>query len=246
MQRNIRSVLTAAAALAAAMFAGCSPDGSGDPGRGAGRTNDALIVVTPADTPPYLYRDVETGEIKGLEVDIIREAAKSLGRAVEFQVREFDSLFHIVKSGEADMAASSLAITPVRLEDVDFSIPYVTEGGMFLYRTGERMPTMIVAETIRVATVESMTHDFYLSRHEIDPVRFPTYTDAVRALKAGRVDAVYFDSNAVRQSVADSGGRLAASRLETRENLGIAVRKGLPEVKAALDAAIARRKESSR
>ena len=246
MQRDIRSFLTALASFAVAAFAGCGPDGPGGAAPPSERTDGALVVVTPADTPPYLYRDAQTGELVGLEVEIIREAAWSIGRNVVFQVRDFDALFRLVKSGEADMAASSLTITPVRLEDVDFSIPYATEGGMFLYRAGERMPTMIVAETIRVGTVDSMTHDFYLSRHDIDPVRFPTYTDAVRALKSGRVDAVYFDSNAVRQSVAESRGRLAASRLETREHLGIAVRKGMPALKKALDDAIARRKEASR
>ena len=242
MQRNLRAFLTAAASLSAALIAGCGRSDADSRAYVPARTNDAFVAITPADTPPYSYRDEKTGEIVGLEIDIIREAAKALGRRVEFHVRAFDSLLRLVKMGEADMAASSLTITEVRQEDVDFSEPYTLEGGMFLYRAGERMPTMIVAETLRVGTVESMTHDFYLSTHGIDPVRLPTYTDAVRALEAGRVDTVYFDSSAVRLSVANSGGRFAASRLETREYLGIAVRKGMPALKAALDAAIARRK----
>ena len=246
MQRNIRAFLTVAAALSAALLAGCGRNDAVSRAFLPARTNDTLIAITPADTPPYSYRDEKTGEIVGLEIDIIRDAAKSLGRSVEFQVRAFDSLLRLVKIGEADMAASSLTITEVRQEDVDFSMPYTLEGGMFLYRTGEKMPTMIVAETLRVGTVESMTHDFYLSNHCIDPVRFPTYTTAVRALEDGRVDTVYFDSSAVRLSVANSRGRLAASRLETREYLGIAVRKGMPELKAALDAAIAKRKGGAR
>lgn len=249
MQRNIRFILTAAAALVAAVLAGCGDGGTEKPAPApvaADRPGGVLIVVTPADTPPYSYRDANSGEITGLEIEIIRAAAKALGREVEIRECEFNSLLPKLKSGEADMAASSLSIVPVRLEDVDFTIPYVTEGGMFLYRAGEKMPTMIVAETIRVGTVDSMTHDFYLSGHGIDPVRFPFYSDAVEALKSYRIDAVYFDSSAVRLSVEESGGRLAASRLETRERFGIAIRKGMPWLKAALDAEIERRKGGGR
>ena len=227
------------ASLCASLMSGCGP---GDSGAGAARSGGALVVATPADTPPYTYADPETGEIKGLEIEIIREGAKSLGRDIAIRRAGFDSLFALVKSGEADIAASSLAILPVRREDVDFTVPYATEGGMFLYRTGEKVPSTISAATIRTGTVDSMTHDFYLCAHGVDPVRFPTYTDAVRALEAGRIDAVYFDGNAVRRSAEESGGRLAASRFETRERLGIALRKGMPELKAALDAAIERRK----
>jgi ABC-type amino acid transport substrate-binding protein len=52
---------------------------------------------------------------------------------------------------------------------------------------------------------------------------------------------VFYDSCAVKQVAEDSGGVLAASRLETRENFGIAVKKGDAALKAALDEAIAAR-----
>ena len=52
---------------------------------------------------------------------------------------------------------------------------------------------------------------------------------------------VFYDSCTVRLVAGESGGAIAASPLQTRENFGIAVRKGNAALKAALDAAIAER-----
>ena len=241
MHRDFHHFLTAAAtvALLVAFVAGC---GNGDSGESkVRRADDTIVVVTPADMPPYSYYDEEAKDFKGVEIDFVRAAANRLGRKVEVRRCQFDELLGRVKAGEADVAASVITITEARMEDVDFSSPYETGGASFLYRVGDQMPTMILAETIRVAAVESMTHDFYLSTHGIDPIRFQVYHDAVKALEEGRVDAVFFDDGVVRHTAATSGGRLAASRREMRENFALAIRKGMPELKAAINEAIAER-----
>lgn len=240
MLRDFHHFLTAAAMAAAlvAFVAGCDDGDSGDNVR---RGDDTIVVVTPADMAPYSYYDEEAKEFKGIEIDFVRTAAKKLGRKVEVRRCPFDELLGRVKSGEADVAVSVITITDARKEDVDFSIPYETGGASFLYRVGDPMPTMIRAETLRVAAVESMTHDFYLSVHGIDPIRFEVYQDAVEALNKGLVDTVFFDDGVVRHTAETSGGKLAASRRETREHFALAIRKGMPELMAAINAAIAER-----
>ena len=201
-----------------------------------------IVLLTEADTPPYSYRDEATGEVKGLEIDIVREAAAKLGRGLEIRRLKFQELLPSVSAGKADLAASGITITEGRRQAVDFSEPYATEGGMFLYRAGERMPTMGCADTLRIATVDASTCDFYLSVHDVDPVRYESYNQALADLKAGRVDALFYDSCVVKRTAAESEGALAASRLETRENFGIAVKKGDVRLKAALDAVIEARR----
>ena len=226
------------AAALVAFVAGCDDGDSGDNVR---RDGDTIVVLTPADMAPYSYYDEEAKEFKGIEIDFVRTAAKKLGRKVEVRRCPFDELLGRVKSGEADVAVSVITITDARKEDVDFSDPYETGGASFLYRVGDPMPTMIRAETLRVAAVESMTHDFYLSVHGIDPIRFEVYQDAVEALNKGLVDTVFFDDGVVRHTAETSGGKLAASRRETREHFALAIRKGMPELMAAINAAIAER-----
>jgi len=201
-----------------------------------------LILLTTGEMPPYSYRDEKTGEIIGEEIDIAREAAAKLGRPLEVRTAKFPELLPMVSAGKADMAAAEIIITEGRLQTVDFSEPYATEGGMFLYRAGEPMPTMIRAERMRIAVMESSTYDFYLSSHGVDPIRFDSYLPAVQALREKRVDAVFYDSCTVRVVAEKYSGELAMSRLETRDNFGIAVKKGNAELKAVLDEVIAARR----
>ena len=228
----------AALVLAALLSAGCSGRDADAPPPPPARTNNVLLLVTTTDTRPYSYCDDETGEIVGLEIDIARAAAAKLGCKLEIRKEKFPNLLTMVSAGEADMAASGITITEGRLQAVDFTVPYATEGGMFLYRAGEEMPTMIRAEKMRIGTMDASTYDFYLTSHGLDPVRYGSYVDAMDDLKAKRLDAMFFDSCAVRIDAENSNGEFAASRLETRENFGIAVRKGDTRLKKALDMVI--------
>ena len=238
MNRHSLHLLAAGAAAAALAVAGCggraAPVAAADP-------SAPLVLVTTGQTPPYSYRDEATGEIVGEEIEIARSAAGRLGRTLEVRIARFPELLPMVGAGEADLAASGITITEGRRQTVDFSEPFVTEGGMFLYRAGETEPTMFRAERMRVATIDASTYDFYLTSHGVDPMRFETFESAMEAFRERRVDTVFYDSCTVRLVAEESGGTIAASPLQTRENFGIAVRKGNDALKAALDAAIAER-----
>jgi len=200
----------------------------------------ALVLAITSDSPPYTYID-ESGEPRGIDVDIAKAAAAKLGRKLEIRAVNAEKLIPMVMSGEVDISASGLSITASRLRSVDFSIPYAEDGGAFLYRAGERMPTMTLAESMRIATIESMSHDFYLTRHGVDPVRYQSFDNAVNDVEARKVDAIFYDRLQLLLVAERSKGRLAVSPLSTRERFGVAVGKGRSEIKAALDAAIRER-----
>ena len=69
MKQNIPSVI-----LLAAIAAGCGGNERVAPA--ASRAPGApLVLVTTGQTPPYSYRDKNTGEIVGEEIEIARAAA---------------------------------------------------------------------------------------------------------------------------------------------------------------------------
>ena len=227
-----------AAALLSLVATGC---GGRRDAPAAADPSAPLVLVTTGQTPPYSYRDEATGEIVGEEIEIARAAAEKTGHTLEIRIAKFPELLPMVGSGAADLAASGITITEGRRQTVDFSEPYATEGGMFLYRAGETEPTMFRAERMRVATIDASTYDFYLTSHGVDPLRYETFDAAMEAFRERRVDTVFYDSCTVRIVAEKSGGALAVSPLQTRENFGIAVPKGDIVLKAALDAAIAER-----
>ena len=231
-----------AAAFAAALLAGCG--GSGGTDAAADRGDDApLVAVMMPEVPPYTYLDPATGEPAGIDVEIVRAAAAKLGRPLEIRVMPFAGILPAVKDGKADFAIAAITITEGRSRNADFSDPYAEEGCSFLYRTGTTPPTMIRAESLRVGVVESMSSDFYLTRHGIEPFRYGSLAEALPDLREGRLDTIFYDRPALLDAVAESGGALSVTPLETREHYGVAVRKGRPDLLAAVNAAIRDRKE---
>lgn len=229
-----------AALLAATLSAGCGGSNANAPADGAAAP---LVVAMMPEIPPYSYLDPDTGEPAGIDVDIIRAAAAKLGRPLEIHLMPFAGILPAVKKGEADFAIAAITITEGRSRDADFSDPYPEEGCAFLYRTGTVPPTMIRAETLHVGVVESMSGDFYLTRHGIEPYRYGSLTDAVADLHEGRLDAIFYDRPALLDVEAEAGGTLTVTPRETRERYGVAVRKGRPDLLDAVNAAIRDRRE---
>ncbi len=229
-------------AMAAAVVAGCGRD-EPEPvvAEAPLRADGPLIAAVMPNVPPYTYLDPETGEVKGIDLDIVKAAAALLGRDLEVHVLPFADILVSVKNGTADFGAAALTITEGRQRDADFSESYAEEGCAFLYRATDTPPTMIRAESLRVGVVESMTCDFYLTRHGLDPIRFTGLPEIVSNLVSGRLDAIFYDRPALITEAEASGGTLAVTPLETREHYGIAVRKGCPELLEAVNAVIRER-----
>ena len=200
-----------------------------------------LVLAVMPELPPYAYLDTNTGAICGIDIDIVKAAAARLGRPLEIRQMPFSELMPSVKDHKADFAAGAITITEGRSHNVYFSIPYAEEGSAFIYRAGEPMPTMVRAEGLRVGAVESMTHDYYLTRHGIDPFRHKTVEQAIEALMAHKIDTVFYDRPALAEMVRTSGGKLEVTALETRENYGIAVRKDRKDYLEAVNAVIRER-----
>ncbi len=206
------------------------------------RADGPLVVAMMPNLPPYAFLDPATGEVQGIDADIVRAVAARLGRELVIRKVPFADMLPAVKNGTADFAAAAITITEGRRRDADFSDSYAVEGCAFLYRAADPPPTMIRAESLRVGVVESMTGDFYLTRHGIEPFRFKSLPELVTNLVAGRLDAVFYDRPALVAEAAAAGGALAVTPLETREHYGIAVRKNRPDLLEAVNAVIRERK----
>lgn len=233
-----------ALALLCAALAGCGRDAEPASAVGAEpeRTDGTLVLAIMPELPPYAYVDTNSGEVCGIDVEIVKAAAERLRRSLKIVPMPFVELFSAVRRHKADFAAGAITITEGRAHDVDFSIPYAEEGSAFIYHAGGTMPTMVRAEGMRVGAVESMTHDFYLTRHGIDPFRYKSIDSALEDLMAHKVDTVFYDRPALAEIAKATGGKLAVTPLETREYYGIAVRKDRTDYLEAVNAVIRERK----
>jgi ABC-type amino acid transport substrate-binding protein len=126
------------AAMAVAMgvvMAGCSSSsgggsssssaGGGNAPGGAGLkliTGGQLTVATSLTNKPFAF--IQNSAPAGFDMDLMAIVSKDLGLKIKYINTSFGSLVTDVVAGKADLAIQTVAISPARLEVVDFSKPY--------------------------------------------------------------------------------------------------------------------------
>ncbi|MDR2417003.1 MAG: ABC transporter substrate-binding protein [Holosporales bacterium] len=98
-----------------------------------GLTTEAPIqVATCADYPPFEFST--GGEIVGFDIDIAQLVAKKLNRKIVFVNMPFPAIISALQTGSVDMGISTIAATPERRKNIDFSLPYYIERLAVLYK----------------------------------------------------------------------------------------------------------------
>ena len=217
--------LFAAAVAAAAVFSGC------------GKVDNSLIMITEAGFPPYEYD--EGGKIVGVDVEICQAVAAKLGRPLVVQDAKFDAVIPSVVAGKADFAAAGITVTEDRKQSVDFSVPYVTSGIVIVSRKGEEYKTVDEVKGKRIGVQSGTTSDnFCVETVGQEPERFDAPPTAAAALVAGKVDALIVDIDPAKNIVKGTDAILISSDFLTKEEFAVAIRKGQPEILAAMNEVI--------
>lgn len=125
-------VLVSAVMMGSMVFAaGCGND-KNEPAQTPAANNDqpaqteknTYVVGTNPTFAPFEYQD-EDGNMVGFDLELIKAIGEDQGFAVEIKSLEFDALTAEIDNGSIDIIASGMSITPPRLEQVDFSNPYI-------------------------------------------------------------------------------------------------------------------------
>ena len=193
-------VLLMTAILATATFiTGCG--GQDNASEKSEMTNEKIVVGLDDEFPPMGFRD-EKNEITGFDVDLAKEAAKRLGREVEFKAIDWSSKEAELKSKRIDVLWNGLDITPEREENMLFSAPYMDNRQIIFVRHSDN-PSSIMDENtlagLKIGTQAASTADDYINKNESLKESFAEYktygdfTSAFMDLENGRIDAVVGD-----------------------------------------------------
>lgn len=146
---------------------------------------------------PWGYRDA-SGDVSGLEPDIIRAALAPLGVTdVEFVIGEFSTMIPGLLAGRFDMTAAGVAIKPERCKAVIFSEPDLTSGDGIIVAKGNpknlhSFQDIIADPSVTLAGVRGSAnteHAVMAGVPDAQLVLFQDNISAVSAVTAGRVDA---------------------------------------------------------
>lgn len=156
-----------------------------------------LIVACEATSSPYCYylnTNVDP-PVAGIDVDLVEEIGKALGRPIQYRVVPFQNIFTLVSSGEADIGISAITITPERAKRVLFSNVYDTSTQVAVVPKDSSIMDEAALKEVSVAAQEGTTDLEYL-RDVIKPrvvLPYLTQEDVNASLSDRRANAAVID-----------------------------------------------------
>lgn len=181
----------------------------------------------------HATRDAATGELRGIAVDLGREAARRIDVPFEaVPYASFDALWAGMKSAQWDMAA--MGVTPERAAEVDFTPPYMTVEYTFLVPAGSPLtsPTDVDRPGMKIGVLKLSAPDQYLSQamKQAQVVRSTTVVEMVDSFRTGRAGALFGSRIGMLNQVSKLPGSKVLDGAFGGEGTAIAVPKGRPLV----------------
>lgn len=153
--------------------------------------NNIIVVGISPDYPPYAQIDLATGQIVGLEVDVINEIAQRLGKKLIIKDMPFNTLIVELIAGQIDVIAAGMCPSEERKKTILFSYPYIDndENVMISKKSNPAITDIQDVFGKPVAVNIGYTAETYLSKYpQIELIRLESPADGFMALKT---DSVY-------------------------------------------------------
>lgn len=243
--------LSCALAVACLGLAACGGSNSGSDGSSSGNASSGsyklvesgkLTVGSDLDYKPMEYLDGD--KPAGFGVDMTQEICNRLGLEMNFlSPQNFDSLITQVNGGTSmDVAVSSITINDEREELVDFSTPYYDSNLAIVTLATSDIASASDLSGKPVGAQSGSTGEEW-AKENLGDSSYTPYTgptDALTALRAGKIQAVVLDAPVASDYVkGDAGTYKLVDEIATGEQYGIAINKDNPELKKAIDSALA-------
>lgn len=192
--------------------------------------DNKLILATEAGFAPYEY--YQDGEIVGVDIDIAREIAASLGKELVIKDVSFDFIINEIKSGKSDIGAAGMSITKERLEEVDFSVEYAVSNQVVIVLMDSKITSIDQISNQRIAVQLGTVADSYVNENYKDAtvIRQKKYLSMVEDLKAGKVDLIIMDLLPASEIVKSNDGLKILDEYLFTDKYGMAIKKGNKEL----------------
>ena len=193
--------------------------------------------------PPFSYQDAD-GKLTGFEVDLANLLAKQLGVEAKLRQTPWDSLLAALESKRLDLVVNQVTVSDERRQKYDFSKPYTISGIQALVlksKAGELHIEKAADLAGKKVGVGLGTNYEQWVRKEVPGADVRTYQDdpaKFADLRNGRIDAILVDRLAALEYAQKAKDTQLAGEAFSRLESAIPVRKGEPELLAALNKAL--------
>lgn len=210
------------------------------------------IGVAAEPYPPFTSPDA-SGNWVGWEVEFMDAVCAAAALECVLTPVAWDGIIPSLTSGQIDVIMSSMSITDERMQTIDFTDKYyntptaiVGPKGVEMAPTAEGLAGKIIG--VQTATIHEAYVNAYFAATAAEVKVYQTQDEANQDLAAGRVDAIQADSITLDAFLAsetgmaccEMKGAVADDPAILGAGVGAGLRKEDTELKAALNAAIAK------
>ncbi|MEU3247430.1 MULTISPECIES: transporter substrate-binding domain-containing protein [unclassified Streptomyces] len=243
--RRTRMLAATTATAGLLLVAGCSSGGGGKTTAHGVPLVKAGQLTTCTHLPYPPFQSEIGGKVQGFDVSLIDLVAKNLGVKQDIVDTPFENFKTgaFLNSGQCDLAAAGMTITPERKKNVDFSDPYfeATQAVLVDRKSGIDSLAGLKAKGKKLGAQAQTTGEDYARKQGFDPVSFESSDAVLNGLRTGQVQAVIIDYPVVQGWLKDKANAAAfkvVDNLNTGEQYGFTVKKGNTKLVAAVNTAI--------
>lgn len=146
-----------------------------------------------ADYPPFAF--YENSKISGFEIDLASKIAEILSKKVVFEDMQFSNITLAVSNNKVDAGIAAITSTKERELNFDFSNPYYKSEMTLIFFADQAITNKEELNGKKVACQLGTTMEMWLKNNAKDCIiiSMDTASQAIEALKAYHVDAVFLD-----------------------------------------------------
>ncbi len=198
-------------------------------------------IGTEGTYAPFTYHDT-SGALVGFDVEIGREIAKRLGVKAEFLEGKWDGLIAGIDAKRYDAVINQVGITEARKAKYDFSDPYIASKAVLIVRD-DNTEIKDFADLKGKKSAQSLTSNFgkIAEKNGAELVGTDGFDQSIQLVLNGRVDGTINDSLSFfdfKKHKPDAKVKIVAQEANA-DYSGVIVRKGDPELVAAINKALA-------
>lgn len=211
------------------------------------------LLIGSSNDAPFSYTDVESGKLKGLDIEILKEICKRLGIGdIQMKVTDFSNLLVELNNKNVDMVADAMYVKDERLQIAAFTDKWYQEGEAVVIPESSSIKTKEDLKDKKVGaqpgTTFYETAQKWMDEGKIGGLEaYDNQATLMTAVNTGKVDAVVTDGIVAGYTLssdsslklkllspyeAEASGQIgAAVRFEDKEFLA-EINKALNDMKA--------------
>jgi len=186
------------------------------------------VAIIEENYPPFVYKD-EKGNFAGININIARRIAKSMGAQAMFDrtAKTADALVELISSGKADMGIARLQFDTRHADRVHYTTGYAEITRAFLINrlllakakggTQKSLRSLLNNPDMRIGILEGSPNIPYIKENipNTTLVEFASWEDIERALLNGELIAGFRDEITARKTI-ENNPNLALKLLSVR------------------------------